>query len=140
MRTSDSVLSRVRSKPHDFALGALTLHPSAVYNIRFIPVVRMMFRKKAKSRFEYFFARHRTINLKRWSCPSTNDEPTAFFREDLGWHHHSSMGTGGLEFFSMSCKKIFKALSQPNRNVILTNGIILTFPVVTQDFGGSYDR
>jgi hypothetical protein len=87
-----------------------------------IPVVSMMSRKKATVRFEYFLQDTEKILSPR--CPSTNDETGSLLLRRLTLA--PSFVDGHCQHFSFSfyvLQKIFKALSQPNRNAILTDGI-----------------
>jgi hypothetical protein len=83
----------------------------------------MMFRKKAKLRFEYFLQDIEKILSP--PCPSTNDEAGSLLLRRL--RLTSSFVDGHCQRFSFSfyvLQKIFKALSQLNRNAILTDGIM----------------
>jgi hypothetical protein len=87
-----------------------------------IPVVRIMFRKKATVRFEYFL--QDIEKMLSPPCPSTNDETGRLLLRKLKLA--TSFVDGHCQRFSFSfyvLQKIFKALSQPNRNAILTDGI-----------------
>jgi len=82
-----------------------------------------MFRKKAKVRFEYFLQDIEKILSP--PCPSTNDETGSLLLRRLKLA--PSFVDGHCQRFSFSfyvLQKIFKALSQPNRNAILTDGIV----------------
>ena len=80
---------------------------------QYIPIVRIMFRKKAKVRFEYFL--QDIEKMLSPTYPSTNDETgSPFFYEGLRWHHHWSMGTASVSVFrSMSYKKYSKLYPNP---------------------------
>ena len=81
-----------------------------------------MFRKKAKVCFEYFLQDiEKILSLM---CPSTNDETGSLLLRRLKLA--PSFVDGHCQRFSFSFyvwQKIFKALSQPNRNAILTDGL-----------------